>query len=581
MSQKTILSICIPTYKRPRLLKQLLSSIAFALRELESGQVDVHVRRNGPDDEAEKVLRCFEGSMLLFSHENSTNVGPVQAIFNAAKDATGEYLWLIGDDDIIHSDGILRVIHALLVCKERKLPACVINHEIVQNTYRDYIISNFHKKPKVEQSRPLFDPKLGAFILDSYEQLHNYTTIPLAMNFFSNMVIETSLWHQYAVTVEQDTIGEAPFSKQETTFPHTCVWIDALVGRPLYFMSEPVMFGFVGEQDVISRWNSITMGPGLDLALRMKRNGADPECVQLYARRIYNDANLWKKILLSTDEYTRSVFSLKDFFRNYGNDNFVWKVLSKTMRSISGRKTKAKIIFTIILKSSGANGAKKYLMKFIVKELEVFATTQKNRFLNKVKKKGGYQQKINEHDSEATAYFRSKVVGCGKAVVRHPVYLVKPEFIKIGDDFYAGPGLRVEAWDYYLGVQYKPVIRIGDRVTFNHNCHVGAINLISIGNDIIIGSNVLITDHQHGNLKNPERGVPWRRQKLWSKGPVVIGDNVWIGENVSVMPGVSIGRDSVIGANSVVTRDIPPFSIAAGSPAKVLRIMEETAESGA
>lgn len=58
---------------------------------------------------------------------------------------------------------------------------------------------------------------------------------------------------------------------------------------------------------------------------------------------------------------------------------------------------------------------------------------------------------------------------------------------------------------------------------------------------------------------------------LYSKGQVVIGKNVWIGDKVTILPGVSIGDGSVIAANSVVTKSIPPYSIAAGIPAKIIK----------
>ena len=70
----------------------------------------------------------------------------------------------------------------------------------------------------------------------------------------------------------------------------------------------------------------------------------------------------------------------------------------------------------------------------------------------------------------------------------------------------------------------------------------------------------------------PDIPVPW--QGFTSKGPTIIGDNVWCGANVVVTSGVTIGQRCVIGANSVVTTSIPPFSIAAGAPAKVLRMIE-------
>jgi acetyltransferase-like isoleucine patch superfamily enzyme len=63
--------------------------------------------------------------------------------------------------------------------------------------------------------------------------------------------------------------------------------------------------------------------------------------------------------------------------------------------------------------------------------------------------------------------------------------------------------------------------------------------------------------------------VPW--QGFSSKGPTRVGDNVWCGANVVITSGVRVGERCVIGANSVVVDDIPPFSIAVGSPAKVIR----------
>ena len=71
---------------------------------------------------------------------------------------------------------------------------------------------------------------------------------------------------------------------------------------------------------------------------------------------------------------------------------------------------------------------------------------------------------------------------------------------------------------------------------------------------------------------DPDRPVPW--QGFTTKGPTRIGANVWCGANVVITSGVTVGDRCVIGANSVVTRDLPPFSIAAGAPATVLKTVE-------
>lgn len=112
---------------------------------------------------------------------------------------------------------------------------------------------------------------------------------------------------------------------------------------------------------------------------------------------------------------------------------------------------------------------------------------------------------------------------------------------------------------------------IGDGSSLNYYCHIGAIDKIVIGDNVMIGSYVLITDHAHGKMTKEDLDIPVNQRRLFSKGPVIIDDNVWIGEHACIMPGVHIGRCSVIGANAVVTHDVPPYSMVAGCPAKVIK----------
>lgn len=160
---------------------------------------------------------------------------------------------------------------------------------------------------------------------------------------------------------------------------------------------------------------------------------------------------------------------------------------------------------------------------------------------------------------------------CGDAYFNTPIYIKGAKYISIGDNFGAGPRFRIEAFDFFAGEKYSPIIEIGDNVSFNFNCHVGAINKIIIHNNVLIGSNVLITDHSHGDSNLASFNLAPSKRKLISKGTVIIEENVWIGENVSILPNVTIGRNSVIGANSVVTKNVLPFSIVGGNPAKIIK----------
>lgn len=152
-----------------------------------------------------------------------------------------------------------------------------------------------------------------------------------------------------------------------------------------------------------------------------------------------------------------------------------------------------------------------------------------------------------------------------------PAKIIGGESIVIGDRFYAGPNCRIEAWHRYHEQEFMPEIRIGNDVKINSACHIGAINRIEIGNDVLMGSNVFITDHSHGQVSGQEIDIPPNKRDLFSKGEVVIGDNCWICENAIILPGVHIGRSAIVAAGAIVTKDVPERAVVAGNPAHVVK----------
>ncbi len=169
---------------------------------------------------------------------------------------------------------------------------------------------------------------------------------------------------------------------------------------------------------------------------------------------------------------------------------------------------------------------------------------------------------------------KSKFSSVGKEFsLIYPAIVLGAENIVIGNNFYAHKGLRIETFNIRSTreVGRSPIITIGNNVCINTNCHIGAINNIEIKDNVLIGSNVLIKDHQHGRIDLENLSIPPSLRKLYSKGPVVIEENVWIGDGVKIMPGVRIGKNAIIGANAVVTKDIPDNCVAVGIPAVVVR----------
>jgi len=173
--------------------------------------------------------------------------------------------------------------------------------------------------------------------------------------------------------------------------------------------------------------------------------------------------------------------------------------------------------------------------------------------------------------------FGRLVFGRFDVSVAHDLRVNGIDCMQIGKSFSMGRG----GWLYCLkefgsGVDkqiFKPNLCIGDHVSIGEYVHIGCIYHIEIGNNVLMASKIYIADHNHGSYGGEMQSspdVPPVKREL-TKGKVIIGDNVWLGEFVSIMPDVTIGKGSIIGAHSTVTHNIPPNSIAVGSPARVIK----------
>ncbi len=150
--------------------------------------------------------------------------------------------------------------------------------------------------------------------------------------------------------------------------------------------------------------------------------------------------------------------------------------------------------------------------------------------------------------------------------------VVNPQFLSIGNHFKSGDNLRLQCWPI---LDNEPELIIKNDVSVMSFCQFSCAKRIYIENGCLLGDNVFITDNFHGsNLTKEELLIPPANRSIYPKGEVIIKENVWIGRNCCIMPGVTIGKGCIIGANSVVTHDIPDYSVAAGTPAKVIKKYE-------
>lgn len=160
----------------------------------------------------------------------------------------------------------------------------------------------------------------------------------------------------------------------------------------------------------------------------------------------------------------------------------------------------------------------------------------------------------------------------------HLGYIITPaviegsKYISIGKNSVIAKGARITAIATRHEETFTPEITIGENCTLGEHIHITSCNRISIGNGVLTGRYVFISDNSHGSTdKEMLKNIPPSNRPMTIKGPVYIGNNVWIGERVCILSGVNIGDGAVIAANSVVTKDVPPYSVVGGVPAKFIK----------
>lgn len=147
---------------------------------------------------------------------------------------------------------------------------------------------------------------------------------------------------------------------------------------------------------------------------------------------------------------------------------------------------------------------------------------------------------------------------CSFPFSNYPRYLILKLFLK-----------RIETSHVKDGVTFffPQNIVIGKQSSINEGVFLHGLGGLIIGSNVRIAPHTLIHTYDHGFT---EADLPVNKQD-YIVGRVTIEDDVWIGAGVCIVKGVTIGKGAVVGAGAVVTRDIPPYAVAAGVPAKVIR----------
>jgi acetyltransferase-like isoleucine patch superfamily enzyme len=134
--------------------------------------------------------------------------------------------------------------------------------------------------------------------------------------------------------------------------------------------------------------------------------------------------------------------------------------------------------------------------------------------------------------------------------------------VKLGRWSWIGHGTKIRA--------HEGVVEIGAKSVLGQECTISSFQHVSIGRECIVADRVMLIDFDHGVV---EEERPIRLQGIY-KRDVRVGHNCWIGYGACLLRGATVGDNCIIGTSTVVTKDLPPNSVAAGAPARILRMRE-------
>jgi glycosyltransferase involved in cell wall biosynthesis len=278
-----LLSVCIPTYNRSKLLRLGLQSLVPQVVEANAsrGLVELIVSDNGSSDDTEQVVQWARQYGPIRYHRNSANTGFAGNLLTLTNElATGEYCWVIGDDDMVVSGALPHLLRAIQSNSE--CDAFFINHFVKPVTERNRLIeecgSSYEALPhecvcpdQTESRVAKWEDLLVADV--GYPAQNMYT----ANTAIVSHLFRRSLWRSHSNSLQLED-GDWPQSF-DATFPHIKVLAEGLIGRPVVYVGKPCILLGMGSQDWSDRsvWIFYTHIP---YALRLYASlGVDAEVI--------------------------------------------------------------------------------------------------------------------------------------------------------------------------------------------------------------------------------------------------------------------------------------------------------------
>lgn len=312
-ASKPLLSLCIPTYNRSRFLTSLLNSIAVQIAGL-GDAVEVIVSDNASMDDTESVVEAYRQRFPITYSRNRENEGlPRNLQIMAVSLARGDFTWFVGDDDLICSDGLARLIQ---VIRQNPDISFIFANTWARRTdeYQAKMKSGI-VNPNDFGSDGIMKSRLGGDRrLNRFDELIDPIVDDVYLGSVMCAVCSTNVWKAYP---REFGVHDTTFLTLDCAYPHAMVYASSMVGKPVYHLGTPVSIAFWGAQEWIGRIARLLLLRLHELLTLYQANGVDSRRIaRCREALVHTSREALKTMILDPATPGSDLFSVRQYIRD-------------------------------------------------------------------------------------------------------------------------------------------------------------------------------------------------------------------------------------------------------------------------
>jgi glycosyltransferase involved in cell wall biosynthesis len=327
------LSICIPTYNRATLLRD---GVAAILSDIVGLDAELIVSDNASTDQTATVMGQFLGNRQLRYHRNESNVGPAPNMGVAVhKLATGDFLWFLGDDDLIVEGAAKRIIK--IIEENSEISYIFANYSHLEVSRRAPYSGNLRSSDFGSDLVPLCTDR-GSRLLPTWEQTLLLSDIEAAQTFIGCHIARAELWRAGHFTGTVD----CQFRTFAHTFPHLETLVPQIVSRPVYYCGAPLSILCFGAQEWFDdNWTRLLYTHVLEFSDGLERMGVADNIVDHYRNCVFSSRHsLFTWITASKTPLSWKAFFLTNLCVKYGKYPKFRAMMIQRLKSVLRPRTR-------------------------------------------------------------------------------------------------------------------------------------------------------------------------------------------------------------------------------------------------